>query len=485
MGPAGNRSLAGATPHLDSLATEGVTFSNAYSNCPVCNPSRASMFTGQYPHYYDCWNNHEGIRPEIPTLFDVFDASGYRTIPIGPLDYMHGMHSIRDQVGSWTRSAGIERPISRTPVPVVSRTDDFFGNDRRWTDEAVSAIHRVARDDTPSYIYLTTGLVHPAFQAHPRHMEAVDAGAIEIPPTLSDIDATTHPVMRYTRATKHCENRFSEPLVREIRHVYAAMVAAMDELLGQVLEAIRAAGIEEHTWVVFSSDHGEMAGEQNQVLKRTMFEPSIHIPLIIRAPGARSGARFDTPVSLIDLYPTLLEVARIDYQRARGTLSSTKAKLPDSPVGESLVPQVLGDAERKRDWAVAEYHGDRCLTGTWMMRRDRWKYIRYEGFDPQLFDIEADPWETEDLAQSRPEVVTELDALLTDEIDCREIDARAKRYDRASFVAWRETARRNGIYEETMSRVYSGFDRLCIEDIVRWRPEDERQIEEWLERTGE
>jgi arylsulfatase K len=483
FGAAGNQSLESATPNIDSIAANGIRFTNAYSNYPVCNPSRASMFTGQYAHHYDCWNNHEGLRPSTATLFDLLQSSGYRTHAIGPIDYEYGLHSIRDRIGSWTRAAGIMRPICRTPIPEVSASKDFFSADRQRTDESVQLIHNMADADEPTYLYFTTGLVHPAFQAHPGHMACVDSGRIEVPPTLFDMDATTHPVLRYIRATKHCENRFSESLVLEMRHIYAAMVVALDELVGRILQAVRASGSEDHTWIIFSSDHGEMAGEQNQVLKRTMFEPSIHVPLVVAGPDCVRGETYDTPVSIVDLYPTILELAGIRYEDACGSVSADKASLPDAPVGETLVPQFTSMAPRSRDWAFAEYHGDRCLTGTYMIRRGSWKYVRYEGFAPQLYNIDNDRWEEHDIARDHPDVVRRLDELLTSNIDCEEIDRRAKRYDKTSFQTWRDSLGSRNEYEDTMSRVYSGFDHLCIEDIMLWRDEDEQKIRAWMENT--
>ena len=467
MSPAGHAATRKATPNLQSLAESGVLFSQAYTTCPVCNPSRASMWTGQYPHAYDCWNNHEGITPDTPTLLDALGEAGYRTHALGPLDYLHGMHSIRDRIGSWTRAAGVMRPISRTPLPVVRDDIDFFRRDREWTDEAVEVIRHGGDDDRPFFLYLTTGLVHPAFQAHTRHMALIDEAAIEVPPTLGDLEETEHPVIRYMRTTKHCENRFSDSLVRRIRHIYYAMIAALDELVGNVMDGLEAARALENTYVVFSSDHGEMAGEQNQILKRSMFEPSVHVPFIVRGPDVPPGERCDTPVSMIDLYPTFLELA--------GGETGSPA-----PVGESLVPAITTGAARERDWAFSEYHGDRCRTGTYMIRRGPWKYIRYEGFDGVLYDVKEDPWETRDLASERSDVAADLDRLLTSRFDCPGIDERAKAYDRASFLEWREKARAGDTYEETMAEVYSGFDRQCIEDMLPWREEDEAKIVEWL-----
>ena len=110
MSPMGHPALRRATPNLQRLADEGTLFSNAYSNCPVCNPSRASMWTGKYPQYRECWNNYEGLRAGVSTYQDALNSAGYRTKAIGPIDYAYGQHSIRDRVGSWTRAASVNSP---------------------------------------------------------------------------------------------------------------------------------------------------------------------------------------------------------------------------------------------------------------------------------------------------------------------------------------------------------------------------------------
>lgn len=475
MGCMGNAALCNATPNLDRLAERGVLFTNAYTNCPVCNPSRAGMWTGKYPHHYDCWNNHEGLREGVPIVRDIFDNAGYGTALIGPLDYSYGKHSIRDRVGSWTRSARVRRPISRTPVPTLVSDGTANGEDWHRTYRAISHLHEATTGDRPFMLYLTTGLVHPAFVADRAHMARIDADKIEIPPGLGPLETTPHPVMEQMRIAKNCANPFSERTVREIRHVYLAMIAALDDMVGRVLQALEDTGLRDSTYVIFSSDHGEMAGEQNQILKRSMYEPSTHVPLIVAGPDVREGATVATPVTLVDLCPTLLDMGRIRFEDCAGT-----AGYPETLDGESLMPQLTENTARRRDWAFSGYHGDRCCAGTFMLRRGEWKYVKYMGYEPQLFNLSKDPWEQTNVASERSDIVRELDTLLTSNFDCEGIDARAKQYDKANFTEWRKEQKNAGAYEDTMANIHSGFDQLCIEDIRPWTADDERVIEGWL-----
>jgi len=253
------------------------------------------------------------------------------------------------------------------------------------------------------------------------------------------------------------------------------MIAALDEMVGRVLGTIDDLGLADSTYVIFSSDHGEMAGEQNQVLKRSMFEASSHVPLIVRGPGVLKGREIEDPVSLLDLYPTLMDMAGVDYADF-----ADRPGYAESLDGESLLPQLEGGS-RQTDWVMGEYHGDRVCTGTFMLRKGDWKLIRHMDFDSELYNLADDPGETSDLGTSNPDKVRELTGVLDANFDCDGIDRRAKAYDREEFLKWREKAKPEGTYESTMAHVYSGYDHQSIEDLQPWTAADEERIEAWLQ----
>jgi arylsulfatase K len=306
-------------------------------------------------------------------------------------------------------------------------------------------------------------------------MPLIDESKIDLPPTLMPLEATQNGAIAYQRVTKNCDKQFSENLVHQIRHTYFAMIAALDDMVGRVLQTVDDLGMRDNTYVIFSSDHGEMAGDQNQVLKRSMYEASSHVPLIVRGPDVQKGKTIDTPVSLVDLYPTFMDMAEINYANF-----ANRSGYPEALDGESLLPQLAGTGERQRDWAMCEYHGDRCASGTFMLRQGDWKYVKHVGFESELFNISEDPDETTDLINKKTNIAQQLDQVLTGNFDCEGIDARAKQYDKESFIAWSKEAKADGTYHDTMARVYSGYDRLCIEDIAPWTDENEQQLEAWL-----
>ncbi|HHW10243.1 MAG TPA: sulfatase-like hydrolase/transferase [Firmicutes bacterium] len=463
MGCMNHPAMARATLHLDRLAEEGALFTNAYSTCPVCNPSRASMLSGRYPHHYGCWNNHEGLRPGVPTFLSTLAAAGYVIQTFGGLDYRYGAHSIRDRVGSWTRAAGIKRPLVRTPLPkVFPDGEDVWRGDWEKVHQAIDWLEQKRPPHRPFLLYLSTSLVHPPYKVEEQYLKMIDAGKIDIPPA----DDTDHPVDQYQRITKNACRRAPLDLVLTVRHVYMAMIANLDAMLGRLFAAIERMELGKSTYVIFLSDHGDMAMEHGQILKRTMYEPAIHVPLIITGPGVQKGQVIEEPVSLIDIYPTLMDMCGL--------------KAPHELDGESLLPVVEGAARPGRGWAFAEYHGDRCLTGTFMLRKGDWKYIKYAGYRPHLFRLSDDPWEIRDLAGERADVVAELEALMSTIVDCEAVDARAKAYDKESFRLWRLKQKAEGTYEKNMALIYSGFDAVRLDDLAAWTEEDEALIRHWL-----
>jgi arylsulfatase A-like enzyme len=197
------------------------------------------------------------------------------------------------------------------------------------------------------------------------------------------------------------------------------------------------------------------------------YEPSVRVPLIITGPGVQKNIEVNTPVSLVDIYPTLMEMAELQH--------------PSGLDGNSLMPELTDNPSNHPDWALSEFHGTTCNTGAFMLRRGAWKYIAYVGYEPQLFNLKNDPDEVRNLANSRPDVVKEMDDLLRQIVAYESMDAKVKEYDKRSFRQWREEQLAAGTYEDTMARVYSGWDNLSDDDIMPWTEEDESLIQQWLD----
>jgi choline-sulfatase len=184
------------------------------------------------------------------------------------------------------------------------------------------------------------------------------------------------------------ELRIGEDDVRSSRHGYYASLSYVDEKIGELLSALAACGLAESTITVFTSDHGDFLGERGLWYKMSFLEPAAHVPMIVHAPGHFAARRVAAPVSLADVMPTLADLARPG-------LSDELAVEAD---GRSLLPELEGrpDAEAT---VVGEYLAEAALSPMLMLRKGRWKYVHTETDPDQLFDLETDPLELENLAE--------------------------------------------------------------------------------------
>jgi arylsulfatase K len=293
----------------------------------------------------------------------------------------------------------------------------------------------------------------------------IDSCAITIPAQDKDV----HPAMEYQRVNKNWTHGFSDEMVRQVRHVYFAMIAEVDAMVGRTLNGLREMGLEDDTTIIFTSDHGEMAMEHQQFYKMNFYEASARIPMIIAGSGIPHGVISENPVSLIDIYPTLMDLAG--------------RQCPAGLDGHSLLPELLGGKCQRPDWVFGEYHDCTSCTGQFMLRRGDYKYIAYASYEPMLFNLAQDPDEMNNLAGSKPEIVCDMDTRLRAIVDYNAVDAKVKAYDRASFRAWREEHKRIGDYDKIMAFTFSGWDRLKDRQETPWTPEREQLIINWLNRN--
>jgi choline-sulfatase len=211
--------------------------------------------------------------------------------------------------------------------------------------------------------------------------------------------------------------------LRALRRAYYGLVTYVDRKLGELVTALEQTGQSGDTIVVFTGDHGDMLAERRMVQKRCFYEWSVRIPLVVRAPGLAPRVVAE-PVSLLDVAPTLLELTGVD------------SNLPVH--GESFAGLLDGACEPERV-VLSEYHVEKVRAPCFMARRGRWKYILIHGHGSQLFDVEADPGEWENLAgrESLRDVEEGLRALVLADFDPDRIAA-----DGAASVARRELVRR-------------------------------------------
>lgn len=212
-----------------------------------------------------------------------------------------------------------------------------------------------------------------------------DEEAIRLPVQFEPEEWNHHPVVEDYRRYCGTEQVSRTQAIHAIR-TYYALCSFMDEQVGVVTKALQDAGLDGCTRILYSADHGDTMGDHGVYFKSTMYEGSVGIPLILKGPDIPAGKRQDTIVSLADVYPTVLDCVGIEADEA-------DRRLP----GSSLIPYAKGEKEERT--AFSEYYSQGIYTAMFMLRKGSYKYVHYVGERPQLFDLEKDPLEQEDLAE--------------------------------------------------------------------------------------
>ncbi|XP_005356609.1 arylsulfatase K [Microtus ochrogaster] len=448
------RSRVVKLPSIDLMKAHGTTFLNAYTNSPICCPSRAAMWSGLFTHLTESWNNFKGLDPNYTTWMDVMEKHGYQTQKFGKLDYTSGHHSVSNRVEAWTRDVAFL--LRQEGRPVVNLIPDknrrrVMAGDWQNTDRAVDWLRQEAINSTkPFVLYVGLNLPHPypspssgenfgssTFQTSLYWLEKVAYDAIKIPKwsALSEM----HPVDYYSSYTKNCTGKFTRKEIKNIRAFYYAMCAETDAMLGEIILALRKLDLLQKTIVIYTSDHGEMAMEHRQFYKMSMYEASTHVPLLIMGPGIKTNLQVPNVVSLVDIYPTMLDIAGIAVPQTLSgysllTLSS------EASANEQTFKMY------RPPWILSEFHGCNANASTYMLRTGRWKYIAYSdgaSVQPQLFDLSSDPDELTNIATEFSEITYSLDQKLRSIINYPKVSASVHQYNKEQFLMWKQSTGQN------------------------------------------
>ncbi len=446
------------TPHLDRLAGEGTLFENGYANCPICVPSRASFATGRYVHEIGCWDNAIPYTGSPPSFGHRLHEHGHRCDSIGKLHYrgsddpngfdneilpLHVLDGKGDVQGMLRQDPPKRTSTAQLAGDAGSGESTYLAYDRQIRDAAIAWLGRAARErsDKPWCLFVSFVCPHFPLVAPPEFYALYPLDDLPLPRLRAPHEFPDHPVLRKLRAVQDYEDHFrDETHVRMAIAAYYGMVSFLDDNIGQVLRALEAGGLREDTLVVYTSDHGDNLGSRTFWGKSNMYEEAVGVPLILRGRGVPRGRRVETPVSLVDGYPTILEAVGVPRTEAERGLP-----------GSSLLDLAQGeDAGRT---AFSEYHAVGSIAGIFMVRFGRWKYVHYEGYRPQLYDLEADPGETRDLAgeAGHEEAIAEGLRRLRAICDPAEVTARAfaDQERRVEDLGGVEVVRKMGSYPYT------------------------------------
>ena len=391
-------------PNLERLAARGVVFERAYCNSPLCSPSRTAFMTGALPSRTGGYDNAAEFRSDIPTFAHYLRRLGYRTVLSGKMhfcgpDQLHGFEErlttdIYPADYGWTPDW--EHPLDRpswyhsmssvTDAGLCIRTNQMdFDEEVAFAAERAIYDHVRGRDDRPLMMVASLSHPHDPFAITRAYWDLYPHQAIDGPAVgFGDVPLDPHSArIRHVCAMDTVE--ITAEQVRRARHAYYGAIAFCDAQLGRLLDALDAAGLDD-TVVMFLGDHGEMLGERGLWYKMSFFEGAARVPLVVAAPGLFEPGRVAASVSLVDVLPTLVELAGGDL-----------AVLASPVDGRSLVPHLTGRGGH--DEAVGEYLAEGAVAPLVMVRRGPLKFVHSPADPDQLYDLDADPEELSNLAE--------------------------------------------------------------------------------------
>jgi len=396
------------SPHIDALASSGVVFDAAYANSPLCSPARSCMMTGRLPSATGAYDNASYWPSTIPSVAHHLRAAGYRTVLTGKMhfvgpDQLHGFEERRTTDiypadFGWTPDwrhpeARIDwwyhNMSSVTGAGVAEVTNQLLYDDEVG-HQAIRALHDIARQDDGRPFFVVASFTHPhdPYVARQRYWDLYEG--VDIPmPTVSaaDVRGTDPHAERLASMCGGDNAVISDDDVRRARRAYLANVSYVDEWTGRLMDTLRALELADDAVVVVVSDHGDMLGERGHWFKMSFFEGSARVPLVIHAPGRWLPGRVAEPVSLVDLLPTMLDLA-----------GPSEREPVDGLAGASLLPLCEGSEEASPRTVIGEYLGEGAIAPMVMIRRGPWKFVHSPVDPDQLYDLAADPHELANLA---------------------------------------------------------------------------------------
>ena len=394
------------TPHLSTLAKEGVVFDSAYCNSPLCAPSRYVLMSGQLPTRIGAYDNAAEFAADIPTYPHYLRRAGYRTALSGKMHFCgpDQLHGFEERLTSdvypadygwfpdWENSGS--RPTWYHNMSSVTQAGPCVrSNQLDFDDEVIFQAERYlydhARNSDPRPFCLTVSMTHPHDPyTIPQHYwdkyrnEDIKLPSIAIAPEDQD------PHSQRLRHVYDIEGQeISEQQIRNARQAYYGAISYVDDQIGKVLKVLKETGLEDNTIIVFSGDHGDMLGERGLWYKMSWFEWSARVPMIIHAPKHFAPHRVSESVSTMDLLPTFVELAN-DGQPANYA----------NPIdGRSLLPHLQETGGH--DEVIGEYMGEGAIAPLLMIRRGHYKYVCSQPDPDQLFNLQQDPNELNNLAK--------------------------------------------------------------------------------------
>ncbi|VGO22113.1 endo-1,4-beta-xylanase [Pontiella sulfatireligans] len=467
-----NDSIAGmgghpqaSTPNIDRLAKRGVRFTNAASNCPLCGPSRASLWSGLHPtttgyYGYKQQINHWKKNPKLgtaATLFEHFTANGYRNFATGKIHHNgHEDFSIFENSDGFPgfgtkgnfgplpndgKPENLQQGVLPPWMPAKLRKeggwgDGFgpiqdlkpYGDEYGWTmfydgkpwqfrnghdrdpmPDEVCAAEAVAflekKHEAPFLLTIGFTRPHSPWYAPQEYFDLFPLESVELAPILENDAADCAKILTEQEDIaqpwgwekyRTIMNNGGDEQLRKWTQAYLACVAFVDDQTGKVLDALEQSPYAANTIIVFTSDHGYHMGEKEYLFKYSPWEESVRIPLVVSGPGVATNQACTTPVSLIDLYPTFIDYARLpephklDGFSLRPLLEHPEVGKWDGPAFSLAASASTVPVEQNVPANAADQH--------FSLRTERYRYIHCRNGEEELYDHRNDPHEWKNLA---------------------------------------------------------------------------------------
>jgi choline-sulfatase len=427
------------TPNIDALAARGTRFTTAYTNSAICVPARAALATGRYVHETHYWDNSHAYDGRVKSWHHLSGERGSGVTAIGKLHFrsdsdpagfeasmitMHVAGGLGDIRGCVKRP--MPPPLKRSKIAerIGPGESSYTQYDNEIMEKACAWLKAKGenRKGPPWTLMCSFVCPHPPHIVPPEFYDLYDI--INFPaPKLSDPDVPLHPWIYLLQRARNHEDFLTPETKKVLMNAYFGCVSYLDANIGKVIAALEEAGLRDDTLIVYTTDHGENLGTRRLWGKNNMYEESAAIPMIVAGPGVPEGRVSTTPVTLIDIGPTVLDAV------GHGSIAAQ-----ENLHGRSLI-QLANAPDDAGRVAFSEYYAAGADRAAFMIRKGKYKFISYVGYEPELFDLEKDPDEISNLAQDAAyvQLVMQYDRILRAMVDPEQLDEMAFR-DQSALV---------------------------------------------------
>lgn len=433
------------TPNLDQLAADGVSFSNAFCQNPVCVPSRCSFLTGFYPHTKGFRTMHNLMHADQPNLLKTMKNQGYQVFWGGRNDFLNIKEDpyeccdIRFMEGNrYLKAYKTLNPEERDAPFYDWRKEDLDSRgekDDPWyysmykgekeqpgsmdqvTLEGCAEFLQNRKEEKPFFAYLSLFLPHPPYIVEPKYYDQIDDEHMRPPIRLTKEELERKPsIFQGIHRNQHIDQLTDEEL-KEIRRVYLAMGTKLDDYIGDLIRSLKKMGLYDDTLIIFMSDHGDYTGDYELVEKNqnTFEDCLVRVPLIIKPPEDMNvkKRRTDAMVELIDVQATIMDLTDGTYSYTQFG-KSLKPVLEGSDVHRNEVfceggrlkeegwyAMDAGHKESNEYWPrTSEQESMPQHTKAVMIRNDRYKYVKRLYEEDEFYDLTKDPYECHNIIRT-------------------------------------------------------------------------------------